>query len=418
MGHVRIGVLLALMLVVFSPNYNIVKFGPSPAVPAFLLAMLGVWLLWRERLQVFVTQAMRRWAIIFLLLFVPALISVPLSYNLRLSAGTAAGLALYFFCGAALVRALRSDAERAWLAKWITVVLLFWVVDSGIQYIFGHDLFGIAVAPQGRILGPFARNLHQSVLILLLMPLMLWWLAARSTAWTLGAFLAAGAAAMLGGARTIFLWLGIMATALLMRLPSRRWKWGALVAMFVVIGMSLAISPALQERFGRFNQIGTVTVNFNNLDRLLSRRLSLWDTGFNMVRERPLTGVGIGAFRTAYDNYSTNPEDVFHGRLAKQKPYHAHQLYIGAAAETGLTGLVALVLVFALCIKWYLAAPLPRRNQAWPYAVGLFIYAFPLNSQPALFSRWLFPVLLLLLAGMLAALDDAPAEVATKKSAS
>lgn len=418
MGHVRIGALLALLIVVFSPNYNILKFGPSPAVPAFLLAVLGAWLLWRERLRVFATPAMRRWVIIFLLLFVPVLASVPLSHDLRMSASTAAGLALYFFCGVALIRALRGDTERAWLAKWITVVLLFWVVDSGIQYFLGHDLFGIAVAKQGRILGPFAHNLNQSVLLLLLMPVMLWWLMMRSSAGTLAAFLAAGVVAMLGGARTILLWLGIVATALLIRLPGRRWKWGTLAAILAVIGMTLAISPALQERFGRFTRLGTVTASFENLDLLLSKRLTLWDTGLNMIRERPLTGVGVGAFRAAYDNYSTIPDDVFHTSQARHKPYHAHQLYIGMAAETGLPGLAALVLIFALCIKWYLAAPSPRRDQAWPYAVGMFVYAFPFNSQPVLFSQRVFPVLLLLLGGMLAALDDAPAGKTTGKPAS
>ena len=418
MSHVQIGTLLALLIVVFLPNYNILKFGPSPAVPAFLLAALGAWLLWRERLRVFATPAMRRWVVIFLLLFVPVLASIPLSYDPRISVSFAAGLALYFFCGVALIRALRSDAERAWLAKWITVVLLFWVMDSGIQYIFGHDLFGIAIAMQGRILGPFADNLRQSVLLLLLMPVMLWWLAARSAAGTMAAFLAAGVAAMLGGARTILLWLGIVAAALLIRLPGRRWKWGTLIAILAVIGMTLAISPALQERFGRFTKLGTVTVSFENLDLLLSRRLTLWDTGLNMIRERPLTGVGVGAFATAYDNYSTIPDDVFRGRQARQKPHHAHQLYIGMAAETGLPGLAALVLVFVLCMKWYLAAPPPRRDQAWPYAVGLFVYAFPFNSQPVLFTQWLFPVLLLLLGGMLAALDDAPTGKADEKLAS
>jgi len=418
MGHVRLGSLLALLVVVFSPNYNILKFGPSPAVPAFLLALLGAWLLWRERSRVFATQAMRRWAIVFLLLFVPVLLSVPQSYNLSLSAGTAAGLALYFFCGLALVRVLRSDADRSWLAKWVTVMLLFWVVDSGIQYVFGHDLFGIGIALQGRILGPFANNLHQSVLILLLMPLMLWWFMTRSTVGMLAAFLAAGVTAMLGGSRTTLLWLGIVTTALIVRLPSRRWKWGTLTAILVVLSMTVAISPAMQERVGRFLLVGKVTANYKNLDRLLSKRLSLWDTGLNMIHDRPFTGVGVGAFRTAYDSYSTNPDDLFSGRVGVLKPHHAHQLYIGIAAETGLPGLFALMLIFALCVKWYLAASPERRNQAWPYAVGLFIYAFPLNSQPALYSQWLFPVLLLLLSGMLAALDDTPTEAALEKTAS
>jgi putative inorganic carbon (HCO3(-)) transporter len=179
--------------------------------------------------------------------------------------------------------------------------------------------------------------------------------------------------------------------------------------------MTLAISPAMQERFGRFMLIGKVTANYKNLDRLFSKRLSLWDTGLNMVHERPLTGVGIGAFRTAYDSYSTNPDDIFRGNRAVVTPHHAHQLYISMAAETGLPGLAALLLIFAMCIKWYLAAPPPRREQAWPYAVGLFVYAFPLNSQPALYSQWLFPVLLLLLGGMLAALDGVPTGEATEK---
>jgi O-antigen ligase len=418
MNHVQVGAVLALLIVVFLPNYNILKYGPSPAVPAFLLAVLGAWLLWRERLRVFATLAMRRWAIIFLLLFIPALASVPSSYDFRTSAGTVAGLALYFFCGVALVRALRSVNERVWLAKWITIVLLFWMADSGIQYLFGYDLFGIAVAKQGRILGPFAENLNQSVLLLLLMPIMLWWQGMRSTAGTLAVFLAAGVVAMLGGARTIFLWLGIVATALLIRLPGRRWKWGTVVVILVVLASTLAISPALQERFGRFAKLGTVTVNFGNLDLLLSRRLTLWDTGLNMIRERPVTGVGVGAFRVAYDHYSTISNDAFYGPEARQKPHHAHQLYIGSAAETGLPGLAALILAITLCIKWYREAPPLRRDQAWPYAVGLLVYAFPFNTQPVLFSRWLFPVMVLLLCGMLAALDDDRAGNATEKPAS
>jgi O-antigen ligase len=85
---------------------------------------------------------------------------------------------------------------------------------------------------------------------------------------------------------------------------------------------------------------------------------------------------------------------------------HAHQLYVGLAAETGLTGLLAFFVVIGLCIRWYWRAPPARRDQAWPYALGLVIYAFPINSQSVLYTHRLFPVLLLLLAGMLAALDE------------
>ena len=43
---------------------------------------------------------------------------------------------------------------------------------------------------------------------------------------------------------------------------------------------------------------------------------------------------------------------------------------------------------------------------AWPFACSLFVASFPINSQPVLFTHWYFPVLLLLVCAMLAALVD------------
>ncbi|MCK7580744.1 MAG: hypothetical protein MZV65_37320 [Chromatiales bacterium] len=42
----------------------------------------------------------------------------------------------------------------------------------------------------------------------------------------------------------------------------------------------------------------------------------------------------------------------------------------------------------------------------------MVIYAFPINSQSVLYTHRLFPVLLLMLCGMLAALDEPQADAA------
>jgi O-antigen ligase len=396
------GTILALLIVVFLPNYGVEKYGPSPVVPAFFLCLLGIRPVWRERLALFASTAQQRWVVVFLLLLVPVLLSIPGSFSPRMSASIAMVLLLYFFAGVALVRSLRSREQREWLVKWTSIVLMVWIVDALVQYFSGHDLFGVLLTHDGRVLGPFAGTIRLPIYLALLLPVLLMWLMPRGLAVTLTAFGVAAALAMLSGVRAALFFLMVVAAGLFLRLPGGRQKWLVILTLMLMAGMAIALMPTLQERFVRFGTLLEPT--FQNLDHLLSYRLTIWDTAANMVRDRPLTGVGAGAFQAAYEHYSTMPGDVF---LRDQyRVYHAHQLYVGAIAETGLIGLFALLAILVLCIRWYWTAAPVRRDQAWPYALGLVVYAFPLNSQPVLYQQWLFPVLLLLLAAMLAALEN------------
>lgn len=399
--HAQLGAFLALLIVAFSPNYGIEKYGPSPAVPAFLLCLMGLWLLWRERVALFDAPAMRRWPLMFLLLYVPVLISVPGSLEPRTSLTIAAVLPLYFFAGLALVRALRETVQREWLARWVAVLLLFWAADGAIQYLFGVDLFGVPIGPQDRVLGPFANNTRLPLMLALFAPLMLAaFLPERPRlAWLAFAFVAV--VAILNGTRTMLPWLAVVAVALFLRLPKSRWRWAALLALVAGAVTVVALSPALVAKLGMLRYVDSL--GFETFDRLLSFRLTIWDTAVNMLMDRPWTGVGAGAFDSAYNEYALRSADFF--RDLGLSPYHAHHLYFGVAAESGLPGLAALTAMAVLGVRWYFALPREARRPAWPYAVAMLIYAFPVNSQPVPFTHWMFPVLLLLLAGMLAALD-------------
>lgn len=398
---VWIGVILTLLIIGFSPNYGIRKFGPSPALPAALLCLTGLWLAWRERRTLLETPAMRRWLLLFLLLYVPILISVPGSVDGRKSIAVAAVLPFYAFTGLALIRALRDDSKRAWLASGTAAIVLFWAVDGLVQYAAGVDLFGVRIAVQNRVLGPFEGNVRLPVLLMLLSPLMLSALLPRRPAAAWAAFLVVGTVAMLNGSRTILPWLAMVAVGLFLRLPASRWKWPALAVMVAATTAVVVSSPALVGKLALLRDLGSLS--FESIDRILTYRLTIWDTAMNMVADRPFSGVGVGAFASAYSHYALRPDDFF--MTYNLSPYHAHQLYIGIAAETGLPGLVALCTAVVLGTKWYVQAPAERRTQAWPYALALFVYAFPVNSQPVPFTNWMFPVLVLLIGGMLAALD-------------
>ncbi|MCK7580745.1 MAG: hypothetical protein MZV65_37325 [Chromatiales bacterium] len=196
---VKIGLFLTLMIVALHPFFG-------PRLPSALLLLLGAWLVWQERGALFAVRAQRRWVVVCLLLFVPVLISVPGSISLRHSAGVAGAVVLYFFVGVAMLRSLRADRDRYWLAKWIGVVLVFWLVDSLIQYVVGRDLFGIPLTSDGRILGPFPGHIFMPVLLLYLMPLLLWVLMPRNLALAVLAFLAVSLVSMMSGARTVLVW--------------------------------------------------------------------------------------------------------------------------------------------------------------------------------------------------------------------
>ena len=408
--HVQIGVFLALLIVAVMPNFGL-KYGASPALPAGLLALLGGWLLWKQRASLFAAASTRRLTIVFALLLVPVLISIPASYYPRYSISVAGALVAYFFSGLALVRVLRGDAERAWLAKWILFVLAFWVTDSVIQYLFGTDLFGIARTDEMRVLGPFKNSLRQPMLIALFLPVAIWVLLRKGAVPAFLFFVVAAFIATLGGARTVVVFLAIAAAGFYLRLPRWRFKIPAALLAGAIVLTAMGLTPAMKQRMSLLGEIKHD--KFESFDRFLSGRLTIWETASHMLIARPLNGVGAGAFAKAYDHYSTRPDDQFRGGVI-QKVYHAHQEYFAVAAETGLPGLLGLIVAIVLCVKWYWVASPDRRDQAWPYALGLGVYFFPLNSQAPLYhGNWLFPAILLLFAALLAALDGEPSAKGT-----
>jgi putative inorganic carbon (HCO3(-)) transporter len=74
----------------------------------------------------------------------------------------------------------------------------------------------------------------------------------------------------------------------------------------------------------------------SNIERLL-----LWETTWNMLRDRPLLGVGIGNYRGAQEAYVREEVPLLMTRT------HAHNVWLQAAAERGVLGMLALLWVAA-----------------------------------------------------------------------
>lgn len=139
-------------------------------------------------------------------------------------------------------------------------------------------------------------------------------------------------------------------------------------------------------------------------------RLSQWYAGWQMFRENPILGVGIGNYNAAYEQYRLDQWPVALG--------HAHNHYLTIAAEAGLLGLLAYVAFWAVTFRHGARAA----SQA-PDVLGRTVAVGILGCFAAFCTHNLFDVLfvhgmgvtisleLVLLHGALQGMEDPPSEV-------
>lgn len=389
---------LGLMLVAWQP------FVSGARLPSFLLMLLGGWLLFKKQID-FSGRSFQRLATLFILLLVPTLISLPGSFDPGGTVKVTAVLILFFLAGLALMAGLATEADHVWLQRWLTIVLMVWLADGYIQFLAGRDLLGVPMGSDGRMMGPFPGNLHFGLFMTVLMPVMLWRMAQERPLAAIAVIALIGFAAAMSGARSNLLFY-LLAVATL--IPRFGWWQRALIVLALLVGVVAAVgqSETTASKFRQFDTASSEQPLFQKLDRILSGRMIIWETASKMIQDRPLSGVGTSAFAEAYDRYASRPEDPFRsGGSYVGGVYHAHQMYVSIAAESGLIGLAGLLASIALLVKWYVQASPGARSLAAPYAASLGVIAFPLQSQPVLYTAWWFPIVLLLLCGLVTALQ-------------
>ncbi|MFH1538607.1 MAG: O-antigen ligase family protein, partial [bacterium] len=134
----------------------------------------------------------------------------------------------------------------------------------------------------------------------------------------------------------------------------RRGGWLASVAVAVLLAalavwISLALGKAPQKH------------------ESLENRLAIWKVTAKMFADRPLTGVGTGNFQYRYLNaqseFLRQPGNrKYGGHTDREKPRHAHNEFLETAAETGLPGLAAMLLLLAVFLWKNVSGQLRERN--------------------------------------------------------
>lgn len=212
----------------------------------------------------------------------------------------------------------------------------------------------------GRATGTFGDpNYYAAMLALAVLPALALLLHRPARAWWLAPAVALGAAAIVFSlSRGGMLNLGF---GLLVLLLWRRARTALLAIVVVVVALTaLDANPVVgsQEYLVVTERFGSLT---NSDLEAVSRRPDIWRTAIDVTAENPLIGVGLNQFRFAASRrglteYGAPIENV-------------HNMPLSFAAETGLLGLVAfLVLVGQLLARNVRAL---RSREALPFALAL-----------------------------------------------
>lgn len=138
----------------------------------------------------------------------------------------------------------------------------------------------------------------------------------------------------------------------------------ALAALAVAVAAMLLASPALLRRA---RSIGDVA------DDTTRERLAMMTAGVRLLRERPLTGIGIGQVKHYYDAYAP-PQAV------RRHTSHLHNTPLQIAVERGLPGLALWLWIwaafFARMVSALRRAPPGGADHALLLGVGAGVAAF------------------------------------------
>ena len=394
--------LFALLLVAWQP------FPGEYRVPLVGSALLGLALTWRGEWRA-VAEPAKRLGLLLLCLLIPGLLSIPTSLAPSKSWGEIASVVLVGLAGLSVLYGLRRQQDHRWLQTGLVIVIAAWIGDGLLQALTGADVFGI-VPPDGFITGPFRPNAIFGIILSILLPLVFWGPLKKREWWA--PFLLCGTLVviLITGQRNNLL-LAAIGLACISNLWSKRTRLVAASLFAATLIVTYPLSPALQERgaamIDTFSQppppSKALESNPNASDTLLGKLNSLssdrgylLEAGIKMIQAQPISGIGLGAYKSSYPEFTTE-------RPAR-KNIHAHNIYLGITAETGLLGLSAFLFAIAATSRWFLKSSPERQSSAIPYAYTLVVMLFPLATNTSLYRAFHFSIFLMVLCGFLSAL--------------
>ena len=133
-------------------------------------------------------------------------------------------------------------------------------------------------------------------------------------------------------------WLFSMIMVPIVSLPYILKRFIYVVVVLAALGGVVWGFSTQPQYVARFESITNTTTDGSNLGRF-----DVWTSSINMFKDHPVTGVGIGQWRTIYESSYRLPTE-------NQHLYHAHNNFIQLLGEVGLLGLLGVLIFYGSII--------------------------------------------------------------------
>ena len=133
-------------------------------------------------------------------------------------------------------------------------------------------------------------------------------------------------------------WLFNMIMVPIVSLPYILKRFIYVVTVLATLGGIVWGFSTQPQYVARFESITNTTTDGSNLGRF-----DVWTSSINMFKDHPVTGVGIGQWRTIYEASYRLPTE-------NQHLYHAHNNFIQLLGEVGLLGLLGVLIFYGSII--------------------------------------------------------------------
>jgi len=194
-----------------------------------------------------------------------------------------------------------------------------------------------------------------------------WW-------WAAGCGALMAAALVMSWSRGAWLGLAAAVGAMILAAVARSGRAAVWVTVLVVLlgygllaGGVARIPPSIVERFSDLAPFVGVSdvrgVQVTDANFAVVERMAHWQAAWAMWTAHPWLGVGIGNYEAAYAEYALP--------LWSEPLGHAHNYYLNIAAESGVVGLLAYLLLWgtALVIAW--RTTFSTSGWEWGVALGI-----------------------------------------------
>jgi len=197
-------------------------------------------------------------------------------------------------------------------------------LDAGWQWFFHHDLLRYRHLISGHLTGPFLSTNNLASYLVMMLPLQLWWLRYRS-----------------GKRWKALLAVGVVIELLVLAQTNSRSAWCGLFASLLILAVLVRcpVVVMLGVAFGFGLSIWSKSGSWTNVFSLDPGRVEGWQVAWQMFRDHPVMGIGLGTFMANYLAYVP----VLVGDWSR--PQYAHNCFLQLLAEGGVVGLAAFTLV-------------------------------------------------------------------------